>query len=353
MNQDIKNNENKIEEVARKVKKTGNTFTTVMVSIILISSVLLAFYTIPLPFTYQGPGKFIPAAEIVEVEGGKDHSGQIIITSVVTEQANILLYINSLFNPNADITPLEQPVSQDSSALYQAQAGPDPYKIQLKESIYRAKVIALQQMGFELNVHPDGVQVVFVPENENRKYLQPGDIITEIMGIRVRTQKIFTRYIARAARQRTEFSIQYIRDGNNNKGYIYPEIIGNQVWPGVFLQNHMARVALPKTIFIKDFEFTGSSAGLPICLEIINQLQEEDITHGKKIAGTGHLNEDGTLEPVEGVKYKVLGAEKMGCDYLICSAENVKTAEKTAKEMKIIGVSSVSDALEKLNSLKL
>ena len=56
----------------------------------------------------------------------------------------------------------------------------------------------------------------------------------------------------------------------------------------------------------------GPSAGLMFTLEILNQLVDEDITKGYKIAGTGEMLEDGTVGRIGGVEKKVVAAHKEG-----------------------------------------
>ena len=57
------------------------------------------------------------------------------------------------------------------------------------------------------------------------------------------------------------------------------------------------------------------------------------------------------------VKYKLLGAVKKKADiFLVPTGDNYNTCIKTVKEkklnIKVIGVKSVSDAIEKLESIK-
>ena len=45
-------------------------------------------------------------------------------------------------------------------------------------------------------------------------------------------------------------------------------------------------------------------------LNVYNTLTEADITNGKKIAGTGTIEIDGSVRPVGGVKQKVIAVEQ-------------------------------------------
>jgi Lon-like protease len=115
----------------------------------------------------------------------------------------------------------------------------------------------------------------------------------------------------------------------------------------------------------------GPSAGLMFTLEILNQLLDEDITKGYKIAGTGEMLEDGTVGRIGGVEKKVVAAHKAGMTIFFAPDDeiteemretnpsirsNYEAALETAKElgttMKIVPVKTIDDALEYLEDLK-
>ena len=102
---------------------------------------------------------------------------------------------------------------------------------------------------------------------------------------------------------------------------------------------------------------SGPSGGLITTLEIYNQLTKKDVTKGYKIAGTGTIEPDGTIGQIGGIKYKIIGAEADKADYFLAPAgENYKDAKKYAKEnnykVKIIEVSTIEDAINKLEGLE-
>ena len=102
---------------------------------------------------------------------------------------------------------------------------------------------------------------------------------------------------------------------------------------------------------------SGPSGGLITTLEIYNQLTKKDITKGKKIAGTGTIEMDGTIGEIGGIEHKILGASKDKVDYfLVPSGQNYKDALKYKKDkklkIKLIEVKTIQDALEKLEELE-
>lgn len=101
---------------------------------------------------------------------------------------------------------------------------------------------------------------------------------------------------------------------------------------------------------------SGPSGGLITTLELYNQLTKKDITKGLKITGTGTIEEDGSIGEIGGVEHKLLGAYKAKSDvFLVPDGQNYKDALKYKKDkklkIKIIGVKTFDEALEKLNNL--
>jgi PDZ domain-containing protein len=112
----------------------------------------------------------------------------------------------------------------------------------------------------------------------------------------------------------------------------------------------------PVKISFKSTE-SGPSGGLITTLEIYNQLTKKDLTHGLKIAGTGTIELDGTIGQIGGIEHKLLGAEDDHTDiFLSPSGENYQAALKYKKKkklkIKIIEVTTIEDAIEKLENLK-
>lgn len=124
---------------------------------------------------------------------------------------------------------------------------------------------------------------------------------------------------------------------------------------GIGLQNISTYNTDPKVNIKFRGSESGPSGGLITTLEIYNQLTKNDLTKGKKIVGTGTIEEDGTIGEIGGVKYKLLGAVKDNADIFLVPKDNYKEAVKYKKKnnlkIKLIKVSNIEEAISKLNSL--
>ena len=92
-------------------------------------------------------------------------------------------------------------------------------------------------------------------------------------------------------------------------------------------------------------------------LAIYNKLTKKDITKGYIVAGTGTMEEDGSVGEIDGIKYKLKGAVNNKADiFLAPSGNNYKEAIKEKKKhhykIKIVKVKNLDDAINYLNKIK-
>ena len=89
-----------------------------------------------------------------------------------------------------------------------------------------------------------------------------------------------------------------------------------------------------------------------LSLAIYNSLVKQDITHGKTIVGTGTIDKNGQVGPIDGIKYKIKGVVKKHVDLFLVPKDNLKEALKVKKKnhykIKIVGVSTFDEALNYL-----
>lgn len=102
----------------------------------------------------------------------------------------------------------------------------------------------------------------------------------------------------------------------------------------------------------------GPSAGLITTLAIYNLLIEDDITHGKKIVGTGTIETNSNVGAIGGIEQKVIAAFKNKANVFLCPSTNYEDAlaqyqklGSRKSRMKLISVSNFNEALEVLNGL--
>ena len=89
-------------------------------------------------------------------------------------------------------------------------------------------------------------------------------------------------------------------------------------------------------------------------LEILNQLSSNNLTGGRKIAGTGTISLDEQIGEIGGIEQKVIAAYRDGAEIFFAPEKNAKDAIKAAEglDINIIPVKKLDDILDYLSEQK-
>lgn len=183
-----------------------------------------------------------------------------------------------------------------------------------------------------------------------------GDQILEIDGVSINSRDDISDCL-KEYKENDKIKVKVLRNGRKRtvESIVYSE--DDRLLLGIYVQQVNSYETDPSVeIKFKSME-QGPSAGLITALSIYDQLVEEDLTQGLKIAGTGTIEEDGSIGTIGGVKYKLQGAVKRKADvFLVPLGENydeaIRYKEKNNYDIVVIGVSSLDDAISKLENLE-
>ena len=82
------------------------------------------------------------------------------------------------------------------------------------------------------------------------------------------------------------------------------------------------RFKLPFTVKIQIEDIGGPSAGQMFALGVIDKLTPGDLTGGRRIAGTGTIDAQGSIGPIGGIRQKMIGARRSGAEWFLAPAAN-------------------------------
>lgn len=345
----------------RKLQRNGLIF--------LVFLLILSATFIPLPVYITQPGSVVDLSPIVQVEGGdRGDQGKFMLTTIRMVPGTIGSYLYAVFLPYTETIPREQ--------IHSPHESDEQYtKRQLEvmnSSQETAAIVAFQKAGYDVTVKNQGVKVMMVVGGmpaENS--LEIGDVIIEVDGRDIKTPDQLIDYLNKKRagdrvaftilrdEQRLEKTIELapLKEENEAGEMVESERAGIGIYPVV-----NRYVELPREVEIDTHKIGGPSAGLMFTLAILNQLLEEDLTKGYKIAGTGTISEDGKVGPIGGVEQKIVAAHKADTEIFFVPSvktggvpSNYERALETAKEletsMKIVPVETVDDAIEYLKKL--
>ncbi|RKE21045.1 PDZ domain-containing protein [Streptomyces sp. TLI_171] len=97
----------------------------------------------------------------------------------------------------------------------------------------------------------------------------------------------------------------------------------------------------------------GPSAGLMFALGIVDKLTPTDLTGGKFVAGTGTIDDDGTVGPIGGIQMKLIAARDKGAEYFFTPADNCAEATRgTPSGLTLVKVDDLAGAVKALDAIR-
>ncbi|MDE3838407.1 hypothetical protein C0966_03270 [Bacillus methanolicus] len=313
-----------------------------------------------LPYYVSKPGMAKELEPIIEVDGGYDEEGSLMLTTVRMGRANIYSYIFAKLSKYQEIFPAEmikyEHETDEEFTLRQLRA--------MDTSKLSAIEVAYKKAGIPVEYRYKGVYVMSVlPGMPAEGKLKPGDRIFKVNDVMFKSSDEFRQYVSKK-KKGDKIQISYVRNGKADRATLqvmpFPDN-HDQLGIGIVLEDDKEIIVEPD-VKVNTDEIGGPSAGLMFALEIYNQLTKDDLTHGFEIAGTGTISPDGTVGRIGGIEQKIVAADKAGADIFLAPNEkgangsNYEIAVKTAKEigtdMKIVPVDTFEEAVSYLENLK-
>jgi Lon-like protease len=302
----------------------------------------------------EAPGLALSVEPMVSVptQYAHAHAGTFILTSVL-EQAPITAgeWLIGQVDPATKIVPPQTITPDDTTPQEQARQG---FQM-LDQSTTTAVGIGMQLAGYPVTISGTGAQVVSVlAESHANGLLHPGDVITSVSGQPVRTTADLISQI-KAQQPGATVDLKVERDGNASPlsiPLLPPSAPGGAPRLGISIQTAGFDVQTPFPVTIIPQKIVGGpSAGLMFTLTVFNALSPEDLTGGRKIAGTGTINPDGSVGPIGGVEQKVAAAEAAGATIFLSPAENYADALTAAKSIRVVKITTAQEAVDFLKGM--
>ncbi len=318
--------------------------------VLLFGIVFMATILYPLPYYIYTGGGTINVKDKIHIEN-KETKGDFNLCYVEQINANIPTFLLSKLLSNWDS------VSKEEVSLNDKEDVKDIYKrdkIYLEEANQNAIFVAYKKAGKSVNILDKHLYIIYLEEDSDTD-LKIGDDILEIDGSKIDSladiSKILDSYevgsklnikVKRNGKEMMKYAIVHEKDGRKLIGIALTSIYDYEVDP--------------KITFTFSNSESGPSGGFMVTLAIYNQLIDNDISNDLKIAGTGTIDIEGNVGSIGGVKYKLKGAVDSKSDiFLVPAGENYEEAIKYQKkyhyDIKIIGISTFEEAIEKLESM--
>ena len=337
---------------------------------LLIGSFVFAAVAVPIsmPYYAMSPGPVSDVSDYIEVaEPHETTEGELFFLTVSLQEVNVIEWVAAKLDERVDLAPVENirpaGVTQEELRVYNLGL--------MDRSKEDAKYVALTYLGYDVTYNGSGALISStIEESAAEGTLEAGDVIVAVEGEPVEFSSDAVDLIGRRAPgdelvltiERTDADDPEIVETLDITlvlgPYRFIDEDGNVLddpdrgMVGVMLTDAPVEVVFPVDVEIDSQNIGGPSAGLMFTLEIIDALTEDDLTQGRRIAGTGTIDADGNVGAIGGMRQKTYGAIDAGAEYLLVPANNWDEAVDAAgDDIELVKVTTIQDAMTFLASL--
>lgn len=301
----------------------------------------------------QKPGSARETAARVEIsiDGLDDPDGAILFTTVALDSTiTVFDWLRSEVDDDIDLRLKEEVIGTRTVAENR-----ERNLALMRASKDIAVITALEHLGFDVI---DETGVAFesvVDDGPANDILVPGDVIVAIDGEPVTNVSTLLELLsAKVPGEVGVVTVENIDDGVTRDEEIVWGVNEEREGGFIGIANVVPRqeeLPLPFDVEIDSGTIGGPSAGLAFTLTIIDLLTEGELTGGQNVAVTGTIQAGGAVGNVGGVGQKAAAAHEAGAVAFIVPEASVEVAEPHARDMPIIGVSTLEEALDALAAL--
>ncbi len=313
---------------------------------IILVAIIIFVGLFRLPYNLYIGGGIIDIADVLEIENEYREQGSFNMAYVKSVRATIPMYLLSyVFNwERESIESVKLDENDNAKDMWKRE------KIYLDEANNNAVISAYTKAGEDIEINKELLQVLYI-DKDSKTDLEAGDTIVKIDGV---TLNVFEdiKGILKDHEIGDRIEVDYLRDDKPGKGYFIVRDIDGEKKAGLYLVK-MYEYNVKRKINL-DFSSKegGPSGGFMLSLAIYNRLVKEDLTKGRKIAGTGTIDRNGNVGDIGGVKYKVIGANSGDADVFFVPEGNyeeaIKFKEEKGYDLNIVKVKTLDDAIEYL-----
>lgn len=327
-------------EKIKKIIKDNYKFTLVLI-------ILAIIFLCPLPYYIDAPGGLTNLSEKVIIED-KKIDGSYNLSYVEEYKATLPILIYAYFNKDLDIYKKSDVMSSLSDDEYNKRD-----RLYLEQSLSNAIIASYNLASKKIKINESYLYVGYKVE-ESQTDLKVGDKILKVDGKLVSSKEEINK-ILNTKNTNDKIEIEVENNGNN---YIRTALViteNNKNLIGIVPIEVIDYETDPEVTIKMSKNESGGSGGLMLSLAIYDLLVDENVSNGKKIAGTGTIDRDGNVGVIGGIEYKIKGAVKSKADVFFVPSGNFKEAKKVIKDnnynLNLIEVETLKDAIEYLRTL--
>jgi PDZ domain-containing protein len=320
---------------------------------------LLAVATLaaPIPYVFFKPG--VPdnvTGSLIEIKDAKSYeaNGKLYITSILVTNPNSPVFgAETLYNwalgPHV-VLPREvvYPPAVEGRVIERDS------RAEMAGSKVTATAAALSFLGYQFE------EIYFVSRileySDAKGKLEPGDRILIVDGDKINEiEEIRGAYSDKKIGDVIDIEVERVINGESRNVLESVRLVSNQELGADPNRPAIGILVGTTAKFPVDIDFNirgvgGPSAGLIFAVGVVEKLTPEDLLRGRQIAGTGSIDPNGRVGAIGGIEEKMIGASRKGATIFLAPRENCPDIKHVPKGLKVIPVSTLSEAIAALRA---
>jgi Lon-like protease len=309
-----------------------------------VVALLVALGTVDIGMFALSPGPPREVLPLIELDGPETYrsQGKLLLTTVTVGRVEVVSAVRGALDPAVQVVPERQVVPRGiTEEEYQ-----EATRSLMDESKVAAVAVVLEFLTGYPETHGPGALVQdVVPDTPADGALQPGDLILAVDDRPVRDAD-HLRALVRGSEGRP-LTLTVEAGDQERTIRIRPRLAEGEDHPVIGV---VAVANFPFAVSIDSGAIGGPSAGLMWALGVYELLTREDLLGGREVAGTGTIDLEGEVGPVGGIEQKVRAAEEAGADVFVLPADNLEGARSVARDIRLVPVRSLEEAVQALSS---
>ncbi len=325
----------------RRVALAAVAVTTGVVTAIVM---YLLFY-IRLPYYIFGPGAAVDLNGVIAIAGHSPPPGSLFLTDVNVLPGRPAYFAAAKILPGFEIIKRDElvPPSMTDAQLDTALVD------DMKESQETAEVVAERAAGLHVPSHAAVIVERIIPKTPAARCLLKRDKIVAVDGKLVTSMGAVTD-ATKTKPAGSAFNFSIVRGAEHVASTCRTAKIQGKPRFGMIVSFDPGAYSVPIPVKYDVHDINGSSAGLMFALQIYRMLTAGNLGPARMIAGTGVLELNGQVDPIEGTREKLQAAKRAGATVFLVPKQNYDDIKGTPG-IRIIPVGSFADAVKALRSL--
>lgn len=272
-------------------------------------------------YDMTSPGDLNKVGSVISVAGSKEEGSFNTVSVYSVERVTLLTYCIGMLDKIVDIEESFELIQMTNHESYTSGT------IQKNVSINNSIILAYNQANKKIESEYKGL-IVHTVFKDFKYDIRIGDIITKYNNQEVTDEVTFRDKLIQDVREKNNITLTISRNGKISDVKYEPIFTedNKSFYIGISFYDYYTIVegSADPAYELNKAHTLGPSGGLMQALSVYNAITEDDLTKGRKIAGTGTIDINGDIGAIGGIYQKVFTAYFSNADVFFVPVEKDK-----------------------------